>query len=98
MEFHPEFGEEFGAEAEAASAPEESAVRIQALLDQANAVRGLLGLVAVRRHADHEVRRAGEALALEQLDQVAAAAIRDLTAAARRAGLVVQPVPGAAKQ
>jgi len=34
MEFHPEFGEEFGAEAEAASEPEESAVRIQALLDQ----------------------------------------------------------------
>jgi tetratricopeptide (TPR) repeat protein len=34
MEFHPGFGEEFGAEAEVAGEPEDSAARIQALLDQ----------------------------------------------------------------
>jgi tetratricopeptide (TPR) repeat protein len=34
MEFHPGFGEDFGAEPEVASEPEETAVRIQALLDQ----------------------------------------------------------------
>jgi tetratricopeptide (TPR) repeat protein len=34
MEFHQGFGEEFGAEVEAASESEESAARIQALLDQ----------------------------------------------------------------
>jgi tetratricopeptide (TPR) repeat protein len=34
MEFHPGFGEDFGAEAETAPEPEESAGRIQALLDQ----------------------------------------------------------------
>jgi len=34
MEFHPGFGEDFGAGAGAASEPEESAGRIQALLDQ----------------------------------------------------------------
>lgn len=40
----------------------------------------------------------GDVAALEQLDQVATAAIGDLAAAALRAGLVVQPLPGAAKQ
>ncbi|HLE60558.1 MAG TPA: hypothetical protein VI700_03380 [Thermoanaerobaculaceae bacterium] len=34
MEFHPGFGEDFGAEPEVASESEETAVRIQALLDQ----------------------------------------------------------------
>jgi tetratricopeptide (TPR) repeat protein len=34
MEFHPGFGEEFGAEVEVAGGPEDSAARIQALLDQ----------------------------------------------------------------
>jgi tetratricopeptide (TPR) repeat protein len=34
MEFHPGFGEDFGAEAETAPEPEESAGRIQVLLDQ----------------------------------------------------------------
>jgi tetratricopeptide (TPR) repeat protein len=34
MEFHPGFGEEFGAEVEVAGEPEDSAARIRALLDQ----------------------------------------------------------------